>query len=117
MLCKGLSIHKISCMSRSVFCDASRVLTQISSTKDQSSSWGILAISISVGNSRLSLVAALEDLFSAEGVSSRLKIFFMIFNPPNVSLNVFAAKKSPVHLLVRDCQLPKSVLPIFLSFF
>ena len=60
-------------MSSLVFCDASRVLTGISSTKDESSSRGILSISISVGNSRLSLVAALKDLSNAEGVSSRLK--------------------------------------------
>ena len=43
----------------------------------------------------------------------------MIFNPANFSLNVFAAKNSPVRLLVRDFQwlLPskkiKSALPVF----
>ena len=53
---------------------------------------GILAISKSVGNSRLCLVAALNDLSNAEGVSPKLKTLFMIFNPPNFSLNAFAAK-------------------------
>ena len=104
MLCKDLSIPKNSHMSRLVFCDASRVLTEISSTKDESSSRGIFSISISVGNSCLSLIAALKDLSNPEDVSSKLKTLFMIFNSPNFSLNVFAAKNSPVRLLVRDCQ-------------
>ena len=46
MLCKALSIPKNSHMSRLVFSDASRVLTRISSTKDESSSSGMLSISI-----------------------------------------------------------------------
>ena len=117
-------------MLRSVFCDTSRVLTCDTSrvltcdtsrvlTKDESFISGILSISISVGNSRLSLVAALKGLSNAEGVSSKLKTLFRIFNPPNFSLNVFAAKNSPVRLLVRDCQCLlsskkiKSVLPAF----
>ena len=43
----------------------------------------------------------------------------MIFNPTNFSLSVFAAKNSPVRLLVRDCHwlLPstksKPVSPVF----
>ena len=95
----------------------------ISSTKDESSISGILSISIFVGNSRLTLVAALKDMYNAEGVSSRFNTLFMIFNPPNFSLNIFADKNSPVRLLVRDCQclLPsrkrKSVLPVFEFFF
>ena len=97
----------------------SRVLTWTSSTKDEISSRGMLSISISLGNSRISLVAALKDLSNAVVFSSKLKTLFMTFNPPNFSLNVFAAKNSPVCLLARDCQclLPsrksKSVLPAF----
>ena len=55
---------------------------------------------MSVGNSRLSLVAALRDLSGAGGVSSKFKTLFM----PNLSLNVFDAKNSSERLLVRDCQ-------------
>ena len=122
MLCKIWSIPKKSRMLRSVFCDASCVLIWISSIKDESSFRGILYISISASNSRLSLVTALKVLSNAEGLSSKLNKLFMIFNPPNFSVNVFAAKISPVRLLVRDCQLLsskscvvcfKSVLPVF----
>ena len=92
MLYQALLIPKNSRMSRSVFCDASRVSTLISSTKDERSSRGILSISISVSNSCPSLVAALKDLPNAEGASSKLKTLFMTFDPPIFSLNVFAAK-------------------------
>ena len=80
---------------------------------------GILSISMSVGNSCLSLVAALKNLSNAGGVSCKLKILFMIFNPPNLPSNIFVAKNLPVCLLVRDCQCSylsrksKSVLPVF----
>ena len=79
----------------------------------------IFSISISVSNLHLSLVAALKDFSNAEGVSSKRKTLFMIFNPSNFSLSVFAAKISPARLLVRDCQClspsrrSKSVLPVF----
>ena len=49
-------------MSESVFCDAFRVLTWTFSTKDESSSSGILSISKSVGNLALGLLAAISDL-------------------------------------------------------
>ena len=62
----------------------------------------MLSNCMSVCNSRLSLIAALKDLFNADGISSKLKTFFIIFNAPNFSLNVFAAKNSPVRLLVRN---------------
>ena len=62
MLCRALLIPKNSHISRSVFCDASRVSTWISPAKDESSSGGILSISMSIGNSPLSLVAALRGL-------------------------------------------------------
>ena len=123
MPCRALLILKSSRMLRSVFCDASRVLTLTSSTKDESSARGILSISYSVGNSRLSLVAALKGFSNADGVSSKLKTLFIIFSPPNFSLNVFAVKHSAVRLLVRNCQwlLPsrksRSVLPVFAIFF
>ena len=77
---------------------------------------------MSVGNELLSLVAALRDLSNAEGVSSRLNTLSMIFNLPNFSLNVFAAKDSPVRLLLKDyqCLLPSrkinSILPAFKFF-
>ena len=90
MVCKSVSIHKSPLISRSVFCDAPRVLAGISSTKDESSISGILSISVSVGNSRLSLVAALKDLSNAGGASS--KTLFMTFNPPNLSVNVLVLK-------------------------
>ena len=53
---------------------------------------------------------------------SKPKTFFTIFNPSNCSLNVFAAKNSPVRLLVRDYQcLPPSKKAsqccLFLNFF
>ena len=89
MLCKALSIPRNSRMSRSVFCDASHVLRWISSTKDESSSSGILSIGKSVGSSALSLFAALSDL-SSEGYLPNF--FFLAFIPPNLSLKVFGAK-------------------------
>ena len=104
---------------KGVFYDVSHVLTWISSTKDESLISGILSVSISFGNSHLSLVGALKDLSNAESVSSKIKILFMIFNPTNFSPNLFAAKNSPLRLLLRGCQclLPskqsKSVLPVF----
>ena len=84
---------------------------------------GILSISISVGNSCLSLVAALKNLSNAGSISSKLKILFMIFNPLNLPSNIFVAKNLPVCLLVRDCQCSclsrksKSVLLVFEFFF
>ena len=74
----------------------------MSSAKDESSFRDILSIYKSVGSSLLSLLAASKDLSNADGVSSKLKTLFIIFNPPNLSLNVFADKNSPVRLLVRD---------------
>ena len=56
---EALSTLKSSCMSWSAFCDASRVLTWICSGKDESSMSGTLSISMSVGNQRLNLIAAL----------------------------------------------------------
>ena len=118
MFCKALLIPKNSRMSRSLFCDASRILTLISSTKDERSSRGILSISISVGNSCLSLAAALKVTSNADGVSPKLKTLFMTFNPPDISLYVFTAKNPPVRLLVRDCQwISPSELPVFDFFF
>ena len=70
MLCSALPILRNSCMSRSAFCDASHVLTWISSAKDKGSSSGMLSISKSVGNSLLGLDAVLNDLCSAGGVLS-----------------------------------------------
>ena len=96
MLCRVLSIPKKSRISRSVFCDASRVLAWISSTKDKNFSSGIFSISKSVGNSRLSLVAALKDLSSAGGVLSMLKKFSIMFTGPNLSPKVFGAKSLSV---------------------
>ena len=78
-----------------------------------------LSLSISVGCSSISLIAALKYLSSAGGASSKIKTLFMIFNLPDFSLNVFSVKKSPVRLLVRDCQClspskkNKSVLLVF----
>ena len=71
----------------------------------------------------MSLVAALTDLSDVDGVSSRLKTLLMMFSPPNFSLNVFAAKNSPVCFLVRDCQClsalrkSTSILPVFEFYF
>ena len=56
---EALSILKSSCISRSAICDASRVSTWICSGKDESSISGTLSISMSVGNQRLNLIAAL----------------------------------------------------------
>ena len=90
------------------------------SAKDESSFRGYTFYLQVCGSSLLSLLAALIDLFSADGVSSKLETLFVIFNPSNFSLIVFGAKNSPVRLLVRDCQclLPtrksNSILPVFL---
>ena len=96
MLCRALSIPKNSRMFMSVFSDASRVLTWISSTKPESSSGGILSISKSVSNSLLSIAAALKDLTKAGRVLSTPKKFFIVSTPSNLSLKVFDAKNSPV---------------------
>ena len=83
----------------------------------------MLSIFTSVGSSLLSLLATLIDLSNADGVLSRLRTLFFVFNPPNFSLNVFGAKNSLVRLLVRDCHclLPSgksnSVLPVFIYLF
>ena len=116
IVCKAWSIPRNSRISRSVFCNASRVLAWISLTKDESSISGMLSFSISFGNSCLSLVAALKDFSNAGGVLLKFKTIFITFNPANLSLYVFRAKNSPVHLFVSDCQcLPskksKFVLP------
>ena len=96
MLCRALLIPENYRMSRSVFCDASRVLIQISLTSVESSSRGILSISKSVGNSRLNLLAALTDLSNAGCVLSTPKKIFIVFTPPSLSLKDFGAENSPV---------------------
>ena len=96
MLCEALSIPKNCRMSRLVLDDASRVLAEMSSTNDKSSSSGMLSISKSVGNSLLSLVAALKGLSNAGGVLSTPKKIFIVFIPSNLSLKAFCAKNSPV---------------------
>ena len=98
-LCKALSNPKNSRISRSIFCDASRVLTWITSTKDESSPSGIFYISKSVGNSVLSLVAALNDLSSGGAVLSIPKKLFIVFTAPNLSLKVFCGKNSTVYFV------------------
>ena len=81
-----VSIPKNSRISRSVFWDAPRVLTWISSTKDESSSSGMLSISISVGNATLSLVAAIKDLSSPGSVlSTYKKNFHCVYSAKSVS--------------------------------
>ena len=93
IFCKTLLIPKNYLLSRSVFCDPSRVLTLISSTKDKSSSRVMLSISMYVGNSLVSLAATLKDLCSAGGVLSMPKKCFVVFTPPNLPFKVFGAKK------------------------
>ena len=51
---------------------------------------------MSVGNSRQSLVAVLKDLSNTGGVLSMPRKFFIAFTPPDLSLNVFGARNSPV---------------------
>ena len=96
MFCRALLIPENYRMSRSVFCDASRVLIQISLTSVESSSRGILSISKSVGNSRLNLLAALTDLSNAGCVLSTPKNIFIVFTPPSLSLKDFGAENSLV---------------------
>ena len=55
----------------------------------------MLSICKSVGSSLLSLLAALKDLSNAGGVLSIPKNFFIVFTPPNLSLQDFGAKNSP----------------------
>ena len=59
----------------------------------------MLSTSISVGNSPLSLVAALKDLSDEGGVLSTPKKLFIVFTPPNLSLRVFRVKNSPVYFV------------------
>ena len=99
MLCKALSIQRNSWISRSVFCNASCVLTRISSTKDESSSRGMLSICKSDGGLLLSLLAALIDLSSKGGIVLITKNFSIVFIPPNLSLKVFGAKNLPVYFV------------------
>ena len=123
MLCKTLSMPRNSRISRLVCCDASRVLRSISLANGKSFFSGMLSICKSVSSSLLSLAATVTDLSNANGVLSRLKTLFIIFNPQNFYLNVFAAKNSPVALLVRDCQClsasikSNSILPVSEFFF
>ena len=71
------------------------------SVKDESSFRGILSISMPVGNSPLSFFAALKDFPNAGGVLLTPKKFSIVFTPPNLSLRVFTAKKSPVCFVKR----------------
>ena len=80
MDCKALSISKNSCISKSVFCDNSRVyLTWKSSAKNESSMNGILSISTVAG-----------------GLSYKFKILLIKFSLPKVHLNEFGIKNLPV---------------------
>ena len=63
-------IPKDSCISGSLFFDASRVLTWISSAKDEISISDTVSITKFVGISHLSLVAALKDSSNAGCLSS-----------------------------------------------
>ena len=123
MLCKTLSMPRNSRISRLVCCDASRVLRSISLANGKCFFSGMLSICKSVSSSLLSLVATVTDLSNANGVLYRLKTLFIIFNPQNFYLNIFAAKNSPVGLLVRDCQClsasikSNSILPVSEFFF
>ena len=56
----------------------------------------MLSISISVGNSPLSLTAALKDHSKKGGVLSTSKKNFIVFTQPHLSLKVFDAKNLPV---------------------
>ena len=103
MPCRALSVPKNSGISRLVVCDASRVLAWISSTKDESSSSGILSISKYVGNSLLSLVVALKDLSSGGGVLSTPKKLLIVFTPLNIlgplvgKTHLFVLLKEPIY--------------------
>ena len=87
---KALIIPRNCRISRSVFCDASHVLARISSTKNESSSSGMLSISKSVGNSRLSLVATVKDPSKTGGALSVPKK--VVCTPSNLPLRVFGVK-------------------------
>ena len=67
---KTFLIVKDSSISRSVLCDTCRVLTWISSAKEEISICAILSISMSADNSCLRLVAVSKDCPTAGGVSS-----------------------------------------------
>ena len=97
MLCRALLIPENNRMSRSVFCDASRVLIQISLTSVESSSRGILSISKSVGNSRLNLLAALTDLSNAGCVLSTPKKILLCLLHQVYLLKILVQK---IHLFV-----------------
>ena len=47
----------------------------------------------------MSVVAALKDLSNAEDIASKFKTLFITFSLPNLYLNVFGAKNSPVGLI------------------
>ena len=55
---------------------------------------GTLSISISVGNSRLSLVAALKDRSLIDGFSSKFKKIFIAFTPAKITcFTILGARK------------------------
>ena len=64
----GFASPRNSAIPRSVFSYSSRVLTWISSAKDEVSISRTFSISVSVGNSHLNFVAALEDHSERGGV-------------------------------------------------
>ena len=89
---KALLIPQNSGISRSVFCDGSHLSVEmLHEFKDESSIIGILSISISFGNSQLSLIVALKNLSNAGGIWSMSKKFFITFTPSNLSFNVSGA--------------------------
>lgn len=80
--CKALLIPKFFPISRPVFCDTFHVLTWLFSSKYKGYISGRGSISMSVSNSRLSLVTVLKDLPNTGGASSIPIIFFIAFTSP-----------------------------------
>lgn len=59
---------------------------------------GTVSMSMSVGNSRLRLVATLKDHSNISGVSLMSREFFIAKGPSIISFNVFGARNSSVCL-------------------
>ena len=71
----------------------------MSSAKDESSISGTVSISVSIGNSRVSLVGSLKDRSNAGGLLSTPRKCFIVWSPLTLSLNAFCARNSPVCLI------------------
>ena len=79
MISKALSIPTDVCISRSVFCGVSHVLTRIPLAEDNSSVSCTVSVSLPIVILLLSLAAGSLDCSMADGVLSNFRILFITF--------------------------------------